>query len=254
MFKIEWPSLPREVVEQAREGLEKLLNAKPPSGDIVKGKIYVTKLSLGSVAPSLEILELPDVSDTSFKGLFQLGYAGDIEITLRTRIQLNTLAANTRGYSAEARHTLGVLAADRPFTMPTVISVKDLRLNGIVAVSVSGPSVSVSFKNDILESVAVESTFDEFASARAKFQRAIEGALRAALETAVPKALSEAASSALAKQLEKRRANATTGDDGSSSNPSSSSLPSTASTASTPGAGSSASVADGGGEGVIHIS
>lgn len=60
-------------------------SAKPP---IIVDDIFVDDLHLGESAPDLEILEIGDIAEDRFRGIFRMNYAGDAFLTLRTKVQV----------------------------------------------------------------------------------------------------------------------------------------------------------------------
>jgi len=48
----------------------------------------VTEFNLGSVPPDLEILEIGDLAEDRFRGIFKMCYSGDAFLTLKTRVQV----------------------------------------------------------------------------------------------------------------------------------------------------------------------
>lgn len=61
---------------------------KSPKPPIIVDDILVNELNLGSVPPELEILEVGDLADDRFRGIFKMCYSGDAFLTLKTRVQV----------------------------------------------------------------------------------------------------------------------------------------------------------------------
>ena len=78
--------------DHAKSLLTAALNksAKPP---IIVDDIVVDDLSLGGAAPDLEILEIGDIAEDRFRGIFRMSYAGDACLTLRTKVQVGDAAS-----------------------------------------------------------------------------------------------------------------------------------------------------------------
>jgi hypothetical protein len=64
---------------------------KSPKPPIIVDDIHVTELNLGSIPPELEILEIGDLAEDRFRGIFKMSYTGDAFLTLKTRVQANPL-------------------------------------------------------------------------------------------------------------------------------------------------------------------
>lgn len=92
-----------------------------------------------------------------------------------------TMATMTR----HARPT--VVAADRPLVVPMLLRISDLKLRGIVVLSVSRTKgITLVFKNDPLESITIGSTFDALGGVRDFLQHEIEKQLRNLFQEDLP--------------------------------------------------------------------
>lgn len=65
---------------------------KSPKPPIIVDDILVNELNLGSVPPELEILEIGDLAEDRFRGIFKMCYSGDAFLTLKTRVQVRPLS------------------------------------------------------------------------------------------------------------------------------------------------------------------
>ena len=88
-FNFNWTPLTADqsFYERAQELLTVALN-KYPKPPIIVDDILVTELNLGSVPPDLEILEVGDIAEDRFRGIFKMCYSGDAYMTLKTRVQV----------------------------------------------------------------------------------------------------------------------------------------------------------------------
>lgn len=88
-FNFNWSPLTadEDFYQRARDLLTTALN-KSPKPPIIVDDILVTELNLGSVPPDLEILEIGDLAEDRFRGIFKMCYSGDAFLTLRTRVQV----------------------------------------------------------------------------------------------------------------------------------------------------------------------
>ena len=88
-FNFNWTPLTADpsFYERAKELLTAALN-KYPKPPIIVNDILVTELNLGSVPPDLEILEVGDIAEDRFRGIFKMCYSGDAYMTLKTRVQV----------------------------------------------------------------------------------------------------------------------------------------------------------------------
>lgn len=88
-FNFNWSPLTAdaEFYSRARDLLTKALN-KSPKPPIIVDDILVSELNLGTVPPDLEILEIGDLAEDRFRGIFKMCYTGDAFLTLKTRVQV----------------------------------------------------------------------------------------------------------------------------------------------------------------------
>ena len=88
-FNFNWSPLTADekFYEKARDLLTAALN-KSPKPPIIVDDILVTEFNLGSVPPELEILEIGDIAEDRFRGIFKMCYSGDAFLTLKTRVQV----------------------------------------------------------------------------------------------------------------------------------------------------------------------
>ena len=91
-FTFNWSPLTADSLfyDRAKELLTTALN-KSPKPPIIVDDILVSDLNLGSVPPELEILEVGDLADDRFRGIFKMCYSGDAFLTLKTRVQVREL-------------------------------------------------------------------------------------------------------------------------------------------------------------------
>jgi mitochondrial distribution and morphology protein 34 len=95
-FNFNWSPLTADAdfYKRAQEMLTTALN-KSPKPPIIVDDILVNELNLGSVPPELEILEIGDLAEDRFRGIFKMCYSGDAFLTLKTRVQVCRTASQT---------------------------------------------------------------------------------------------------------------------------------------------------------------
>ncbi|KAH8890793.1 mitochondrial distribution and morphology protein 34 [Thozetella sp. PMI_491] len=177
-FNFNWSPLTAdaEFYKRARDLLTTALN-KSPKPPIIVDDIIVTEFNLGSVPPELEILEIGDLAEDRFRGIFKMCYSGDAFLTLKTRVQANPL--NTYLYSKPSFTSPQPLAASSGLTIPLQITLSEIKLSAfIILVFSRQKGLTLVFRNDPLESLKVSSTFDSIQFVRDYLQRTIEGKLR----------------------------------------------------------------------------
>ncbi|GAB7356680.1 hypothetical protein MBLNU459_g7393t1 [Dothideomycetes sp. NU459] len=174
-FNFNWSPLIADT-SRARDMLTTALN-KSPKPPIIVDDIIVNELNLGSVPPELEILEIGDLAEDRFRGIFKMSYTGDAYLTLKTRVQANPL--NTYLSTKPSFASPQPLAAASGLTIPIQITLSDIRLSGFVILVFSRQKgITLVFRNDPLESLKVSSTFDSIPFVRDYLQREIEAQLR----------------------------------------------------------------------------
>jgi len=174
-FNFNWSPLIADT-SRARDMLTTALN-KSPKPPIIVDDIIVTELNLGTTPPELEILEVGDLAEDRFRGIFKMTYTGDAFLTLKTKVQANPL--NTYLSTKSDFASPQPLAAASGLTIPLQITLSDIRLSGFVILVFSKQKgVTLVFRNDPLESLKVSSTFDSIPFVRDYLQKEIEGQLR----------------------------------------------------------------------------
>ncbi|CRG83142.1 hypothetical protein PISL3812_00490 [Talaromyces islandicus] len=177
-FNFNWSPLMADAgfYTRAQDLLTAALN-KSPKPPIIVDDIRVTELNLGSIPPDLEILEVGDLAEDRFRGIFKMSYVGDAFLTLKTRVQANPM--NTLLLTRPSFASPKPLAAAAGLTIPLQITLSEFRLSGFVVLVFSKQKgITVVFRNDPLESLKVSSTFDSIPFVRDYLQKAIEGQLR----------------------------------------------------------------------------
>ncbi|KAK4502364.1 hypothetical protein PRZ48_005789 [Zasmidium cellare] len=174
-FNFNWSPLIADT-ERVRDMLTNALN-KSPKPPIIVDDIIVNELNLGSTPPELEILEIGDLAEDRFRGIFKMSYTGDAYLTLKTRVQANPL--NTYLSTKPSFASPQPLAASSSLTIPIQITLSEFRLSGFVILVFSKQKgITIVFRNDPLEKLKVSSTFDSIPFVRDYLQKTIENQLR----------------------------------------------------------------------------
>ncbi|KAL9598052.1 MAG: hypothetical protein Q9219_004746 [cf. Caloplaca sp. 3 TL-2023] len=183
-FNFNWSPLTADAsfYTRAQELLTTALN-KSPKPPIIVDDIIVNELNLGSVPPDLEILEIGDLAEDRFRGIFKMCYSGDAYLTLKTRANpLNTYLSTRPSFTSPQP-----LAASSGLTIPIQITLSEIKLSAfIILVFSRQKGLTLVFRNDPLESLKVSSTFDAIPFVREYLQKEIEGQLRTLLMDEVP--------------------------------------------------------------------
>ncbi|KAL8864454.1 MAG: hypothetical protein Q9174_007347, partial [Haloplaca sp. 1 TL-2023] len=183
-FNFNWSPLTADAsfYTRVQELLTTALN-KSPKPPIIVDDIIVNELNLGSVPPDLEILEVGDLAEDRFRGIFKMCYTGDAYLTLKTRANpLNTYLSTRPSFTSPQP-----LAASSGLTIPLQITLSEIKLSAfIILVFSRQKGLTLVFRNDPLESLKVSSTFDAIPFVRDYLQKEIEGQLRTLLMDDVP--------------------------------------------------------------------
>lgn len=129
--------------------------------------IKVMEFSLGSMPPSLEILEIVNLDSSSFKGLFKFAYEGDAFIKLETSINLFAL------FPWKSFQKLSSLIT------PFYISIQDLRIMTVFTLSLStgneDDGLFISFKNgNPLQSLKITTNYDSIINAQKEIETRLQ--------------------------------------------------------------------------------
>lgn len=122
-FNFNWSPLTAdaEFYSRAQDLLTTALN-KSPKPPIIVDDILVNELNLGSVPPELEILEIGDLAEDRFRGIFKMCYSGDAFLTLKTRVQVRcdcptSVMPDSEGYSMEASSRIAISLCIQQITL-----------------------------------------------------------------------------------------------------------------------------------------
>ncbi|VVT44854.1 uncharacterized protein SAPINGB_P000556 [Magnusiomyces paraingens] len=178
-FKFNWDSFTSDddFYDRVRTLLSDALNrGKMPN--ILADRIRVRELYLGDESPQLEILEVGDLADDRFRGIFKLTYAGNASITLTTKIRANPLqvyAMSSPGFCMPRFQN----SAAASLSIPLNLTLSDIKLSGIIILVFSkAKGLTLVFRNDPLQSIRVTSTFDTLPGIARFLQTQIETQIR----------------------------------------------------------------------------
>ncbi|CCH42128.1 hypothetical protein BN7_1672 [Wickerhamomyces ciferrii] len=161
---------------------------------ILSSEIKIKELTFGKQSPSFEILEIGDLANDRFRGIFKLKYDGDANITLNTNIQANLLniyERNSQEISQASSFALpNFKLASQPFSLPLNVTLSNIKLSGIIVVVFSkSKGLTLVFKNDPLENIKVSSTFDNVPVIERFLQKQIENQIRDLFRDILPSVL-----------------------------------------------------------------
>lgn len=192
-ININWNSLEQESLLSWSKGLlnNALNSGKRPS--ILASQIEIKDLHFGHNAPVVEILEIGELDDDKFRGIFKVKYAGDSHINLGTKIQANPMNIFTTNSVNKYNYdfTLPDLSmVNQSFKIPIDVRLSEISLSCIVIVVFNKTKgLTLVFKNDPLENIHVSSTFDSIPAIRNFLQNQIEKQIRELFREILPNVL-----------------------------------------------------------------
>lgn len=126
----------------------------------------------------MEFLEIGELSLEACRALLRLAYHGDASITLQLQLQSNPLSL--------------ISAREASYISPIELTVSQVHLDTLLSVHVSRwHGVTVTFRNDPIQSLQINTTFDGLPAVQAKIQEEVERRVREALRTELPAAIHE---------------------------------------------------------------
>jgi len=193
-LEINWPTFDKKTMEEYRAQLTKIMNQGPFPPQICDA-ITVTELDVGKIPPSVQIVEVGDMSSKSFEATVNIHYMGDFKIGLLTKVQINAYTPSC-GATRRLNSHLGILdVCASPMVMPLSLKISEVSVKGTVHIKAQDADgkkeLTAYFAEDPLQSVKVESSFDEFAPVRAYLQKEVEGFMRVFFVEDFPKLISQ---------------------------------------------------------------
>jgi distribution and morphology protein 34 len=187
-FNFNWAFFDKgSLTYKAREVLKDTMN-KGVKPEVLVDDIQVDTLDFGNIPPELEILEIGDLGEDKFRGIFKLEYSGDASLSLRTKVEANPLALLCK--QAPRNAFPSILAASRSLELPLSILLSEIKLSAIVILVFSkARGLTLVFQNDPLESVTVISTFDFLPGIANFIKQEIEERLRESFREDIPEVL-----------------------------------------------------------------
>ncbi|QPG73548.1 hypothetical protein FOA43_000860 [Brettanomyces nanus] len=191
-FKINWNCIEKDsFIQYAKDTLNEAMNSgKKPN--ILSDTIKIVDLNFGSIPPDFEILEIGDLGSDRFRGIFKFNYFGDASITLTTKVSASLLKnyndnitddlvdSSDTAYETSCRELAGFIkpnfiVSDCDFDIPLHLTLSSIKMSSIIVVVFSvSKGLTLVFKNEPLESIEVNSTFDKIKPIARFLQEKIE--------------------------------------------------------------------------------
>lgn len=175
-FKLNWNAIEKDsFLSYARELLEEALNSgKRPT--ILSDDIKIVELNFGTIAPIFQILEIGDLGVDKFRGIFNFKYYGDASITVTTKISASLLKNYNNNIDDEFDFIKpNFIVSDCDFDIPLNLTLSNFKMSSIIIIVFSKTKgLTLVFKNDPLENIDVNSTFDRITPIANFLQKKIE--------------------------------------------------------------------------------
>lgn len=175
-FKLNWNAIEKDSFSaHTRELLEEALNSgKRPS--ILSDDIKIIDLNFGTIAPNFQILEIGDLGLDKFRGIFSFKYYGDASITVKTKISASLLKNYNNNIGDEFNFIKpNFIVSDCDFDIPLNLKLSNFKMSSIMIIVFSKTKgLTLVFKNDPLENIDVNSTFDKISPIADFLQKKIE--------------------------------------------------------------------------------
>lgn len=175
-FKLNWNAIEKEsFATYAKELLEEALNSgKRPT--ILSDDITIVDLNFGTVAPNFQILEIGDLGIDKFRGIFSFKYYGDASITVKTKISASLMKNYNNNLHEEFSFVKpNFILSDCDFDIPLNLKLSNIQLSSIIIIVFNKTKgLTLVFKNDPLENIDVNSTFDKITPIAEFLQKKIE--------------------------------------------------------------------------------
>lgn len=207
-FKVDWNTLETDsLASWTKDLLTAALNSgKRPN--VLASNIEIKDLNFGKIAPTFEILEIGEIGQDRFRGIFKINYNGDFHLTLHTKVQANPLKIysdnslenevanycdifddpnnNSSNYNYNFI-TPDFLLSNDPFNLPLDLRLSDIKISGIgIIVFSKSKGLTLVFRNDPLDSIKVSSTFDSVQVLANFLQKQIENQIRDLFRETLP--------------------------------------------------------------------
>lgn len=175
-FKLNWNAIEKDsFAAYAKELLEEALNSgKRPT--ILSDDITIVDLNFGTVAPNFQILEIGDLGIDRFRGIFNFKYHGDASITVKTKISASLMKNYNNNLEEEFSFVKpSFILSDCDFDIPLNLRLSNIELSSIIIIVFNKTKgLTLVFKNDPLENIDVNSTFDKITPIADFLQKKIE--------------------------------------------------------------------------------
>lgn len=120
-------------------------------------KVSISSLSFGEKPPRFEILDIIDLKENKFKGLFKFNYDGGLNVAFNTDYEANAI----RLIDFDPFTKPNFVLTDKSTVLPVEFKIKNIKIDAILTVVFNG-RVTVVFNDDPFIDLDIETSLDEF--------------------------------------------------------------------------------------------
>lgn len=163
-FIFNWPTWPKDVMQEFRTQLQDAMNANTANDPTLVGKWKIEELDFGTVPPRLKLTAIHELSLHRAVVQFHFEYDGDFKFVGRNAVQTNKLVSVIPKYQSELQHSIQSLKST---ILPISLTVQDVRVNGDVKVILDMDldkqryHLQVVLLNDPIQSITIKTNIEE---------------------------------------------------------------------------------------------
>ncbi|ODV71043.1 MDM34 family protein CYBJADRAFT_169693 [Cyberlindnera jadinii NRRL Y-1542] len=120
-------------------------------------KVSITELLWGDSKPVFELLDIVELTEERFKGLFKFEYSGELKVVLRSNIEINAINLIDYDDFTKPHYVL----ANCSTVLPVDFTIDKLRLDLLFTVVTKGDNVTVVFNDEPMVDLEIHTTIDE---------------------------------------------------------------------------------------------
>ncbi|ODV96123.1 hypothetical protein PACTADRAFT_49527 [Pachysolen tannophilus NRRL Y-2460] len=197
-FNINWSQTRNDLSSMTKNLLNNTLNSS--KSNILTSEIEILNLEFGNQKPNFEILEIGELTQQSFRGIFKLDYEGDARLNLKTTVEANPINIYTNNLKDMFLNdqelndfiTPKFLMANDSFSIPLNLQLSQIKINSIIIIVFSKKKgLTLVFRNEPLEKIIVNSSFDNISPLKDFLQKKIESQIMDIIKDILPSLLYE---------------------------------------------------------------
>lgn len=195
-FNINWSQTRSDLSSMTKDLLNNALNSG--KSNILTSQIEILNLEFGNQQPNFEILEIGELTKQSFRGIFKLDYDGDARLNLKTTVEANPINIYTNNtkdvYGDELTDFISpnFVMSNDSFSIPLNLQLSQIKINSIIIIVFSKTKgLTLVFRNEPLEKIVINSSFDDINPLKDFLQKKIETQIKDIIKDILPSLLYE---------------------------------------------------------------